>query len=186
MENNINEWTELWSQQKADNLDVDLLTKQLTKLDRITTFQKLFFLLVTIFSMYSMLTHLSKNIFNTTAIILILLGFLIILVPLFENKPNFKIESTNQFIENQIKYLKKKLLIPKVYILIFIILFVLALNIAFLGAFSELRNSTRIFFHFSTFILFIILFVARNKGVKNYQKKIFPLIEKLKQIKNQE
>ena len=44
MENDINKWANLWHQQKADNLDIDLLTKQLNKLDRITKFQKLLFL----------------------------------------------------------------------------------------------------------------------------------------------
>ena len=186
MEDNINEWTDLWSSQKADNTDIDVLTKQLTKLDKITTFQKLFFLLVSIFSIYSMVTHLSDSIFNLTAISLIILGFIIILIPLFRNKPNFKTDNTNEFIENQIMYLEQKMLLPKVYALIFIILFVLALNIAFFGAFNEFESSTRILVHFSTFILFIVLFIARNKGVKNYEQKILPLIKNLNEIKNQE
>ena len=186
MENNINEWTNLWGQKKADNLDIDILTKRLTKLDRITTFQKLFFLIVSIFAIYFMITHLSENIFNTIAITLIIIGCLFILVPLFENKPNLKINNTNEFIKKQIKYLKKKLLLPKFYIPIFIILFVLALNVAFLGAFNEFENSYRALFHFSTLILLIILFIARNKGMKNYEKEILPLIENLNKIKKQE
>jgi len=186
MENDINKWANLWHQQKADNLDIDLLTKQLNNLDRITKFQKLLFLFASVFLIYSMFTHLPQNVYNTISFDLIILGFLIILVPLFGNKPNFKIKNTNQFIENQIRYLRKKLLLPRVYFLIFILFFVLALNIGFWGASYKLDISYRILFHFSSIILFVFLLIVRKAGMKNYEKEILPLIENLEQIKKQE
>jgi hypothetical protein len=182
MENEMQEWENLWQKKEANDIDIDRLSNQLIKIERITRFQKILWLFVSVFSTYLMVTRLSLNWYNIISVVLIFLGFLFLCVPLFRNKITEN-KSTNKYVESQICYLKKKLLLPKVYLLIFIIFFISGLNIAFLGAFIGFENSNRLMLHFSTIILFIIFYIARNIGIKNYEKEILPLINNLEKIK---
>ncbi|MDX1828662.1 MAG: hypothetical protein R3342_03855 [Lutibacter sp.] len=182
MEDELNKWEGLWQQQKASDIDIDKLTCRLIKLERITKFQRLLLLLVSVFTIYSMYTHLTLNSYNVTAALIILTGLLILLIPLLKKKSDINNINNYQFVENHIQYLKKKLLIPKVYFLIFITLFILALNIAFIGALKNTYWTYKMLFHFSTIILFIVLLIVRKVGIKNYNHEILPLIKKLKNI----
>lgn len=182
----MEKWQGMWQQLKPNQIDIDKLTNQLLKLERRTRFQRLLFSCASLFTIYSMLTHLSFNIYNSLAFMIIAIGLLFILVPLFKNRLNSENVNNQQYIYNRIKYLREKLLIPKLYLLIFIVLFILALNIAFLGAFKEEDIFYRILFHSFTVILFVILFISRKTGIRSYEKEILPLIDKFEKINKQE
>ncbi|NQX81386.1 MAG: hypothetical protein HRT66_05250 [Flavobacteriaceae bacterium] len=185
MKNEMNNWEDLWSQQKASNINIDELANKLHKIERITKFQRLFFLFVLVFVFYSMFTHLSLNIYNYISFGLVLIGFLFVLVPLFGNKINYDNKNTNQFIESQIKYLRKKLLIPKIYSFVFVVLIIIALNIGFWGASEQLDVFYRILFHLSTVVIFIVFVKLRKVGIRNYEKEISSIIDKLEEIRKE-
>lgn len=186
MENDLMKWQDLWQQKKASQFDIDKLAIRLLKLERITKFQRILLLLASAFALYAMLTRLSLNSYNAIAIVIIVIAVLFLLVPLFKNRLIRANVPNEQYINNRIKYLKGKLLIPRLYYLIFILLFVVALNIAFFGAFKQEPSSQRTLFHLSTILLLIVLLILRKIGIRNYENEILPLIDKFENLKNQE
>src|SRR5690606_13413332 len=130
-----------------------------------------------------MFTHLTLNVQQILAISVFAIGSLAVIIPLFRIKINFKNKNTQTFIESNIDCLKRKLKIPKVHFLIFIICSVLAINI---GGFNQFEsNLFQIVFHISTLIILAILWYARKVGIKNYESEILPVIEKLERMKDE-
>lgn len=74
------------------------------------------------------------------------------------------------------------MLIPKRYMLVFVIFFTLALNIAFLGVFDEASVLIRAIAHLSTILLFSVLYTVRTLGIKRYNLYVFPLLERLESM----
>ena len=152
-------------------------------MNRYALIQKIFFFIVVIFALYSMFTHLTLNVQQILAISVFAIGSLAVIIPLFRIKINFKNKNTQTFIESNIDCLKRKLKIPKVHFLIFIICSVLAINI---GGFNQFEsNLFQIVFHISTLIILAILWYARKVGIKNYESEILPVIEKLERMKDE-
>lgn len=185
MEDDFNKWQNLWQQQKANEIDIDKLTARLLKLERVSKYQKLFFFLVSVFSISAMLIRISFNTYNMTAVAIISIGMLFVIVPLFRNRLNSDYSDNQEYMHNRIKYLKRKILVPRLYVLIFTILFVLGLNIAFWGAFVQEDLFYRILFHSLTIVLFVILLLVRKIGIRNYEKDLMPLINKLEKLSKQ-
>ncbi len=189
MDNGIKEIQDLWNEKNVEPINVDQLINQLNRIDKGTKFRKTFISLVILFVTYMVLTRVSYTIYNVTALILIVTGLLFLTIPLYRNR--FKLIETNgslnnlDCIKNNIKKLQRRTLIPKLYALIFIVLFTLALNIAFYGAFRYHAFEYQLIAHFSTGIIFLLLYYLRNIGIKNHQKHLLPLIENLERtIKN--
>ncbi|MFD1552678.1 hypothetical protein DNU06_09065 [Putridiphycobacter roseus] len=186
MESDFNKWQNLWQQEKSSPLDIDALTIRLHKLERITQYQRLLFLSVTVYAIYAMLTHLSLNGYNLIAFILLAVAMLFMLVPLFNNRLKDYGVDNQQYINNRIKYLKGKILIPKLYFLIFIVLFTAALNIAFIGLWEQESVYYSLFFHAISLLILLVLLLLRKIGVKNYEKEILPLIASLTKLNKEE
>ncbi len=189
MDNQLQKWQNLWQHQKSNSLDIDKLISQLNKMERTAKFQRIFVPILFSFAVYLMVTHLSNNLYNILSISLIVIGILFLIVPLLKNRDNLindKFDISNQhFIDNLIKKLKQKVLIPKRYMLIFSILLTLAFNIAFLEALRDSTTYVQLFAQMTAIILFIILLMVRKYGIKRYEKQIFPLIKKLEKINKQ-
>lgn len=183
MDEQITEWGQLWRQQASNDFDIEHLINKLKKMNRYALIQKIFFFIVVIFALYSMFTHLTLNVQQILAISVFAIGSLAVIIPLFRIKINFKNKNTQTFIESNIDCLKRKLKIPKVHFLIFIICSVLAINI---GGFNQFEsNLFQIVFHISTLIILAILWYARKVGIKNYESEILPVIEKLERMKDE-
>ena len=186
MDEEIKNWQRIWQEENSKPLDIDRLIYQLNKMEKVARLQRIFVPLLFAFALFSMITRLSGNIYNFLSVLFITIAVLFLLIPLYLSSfplINEKININNQsFIQWHIKKLKRKLLIPKRYMLIFIILLTLAFNIAFLGALNNDTLSVKITAHLSTLILFAVLYFARKIGIKRYEKYILPVIEKLENI----
>lgn len=183
MDKDIKELQEAWCYQKSKPSEIDQLVTQINKVERIFKFQKIFVPVIFALVILTMVTRLSVNIHNVIAISLFFIATLFLIIPLFKNKHSpllQKFDTSNQtFINDSIKHFKNKMLVPKFYMPIFIVLFIVAINIAFIGAFNDLSFVIKIFIHSATIILFAELFYLRNLGVKSYENKISPLISAL-------
>ncbi|NER15043.1 hypothetical protein GWK08_16425 [Leptobacterium flavescens] len=190
MDKEIKNWQRIWQEENPKPLDIDRLIYQLNKMEKVARLQRIFVPLLFAFALFSMITRLSGNIYNFLSVLFIIIAVLFLLIPLYLSSfplINEKININNQsFIQWHIKKLKRKLLIPKRYMLIFIILLTLAFNIAFLGALNNDTLAVKITAHLSTLILFAVLYFARKIGIKRYEKYILPVIEKLENISGNE
>lgn len=185
MDSEIKQWQELWEKQKSSSVDVEQLLLRLNKLERISRIQKIVVPVLFSFSITMMIIRLSTNWYNLIAILLVVIAMLSLLIPLYKTRLN-KIEgdglSNTKFVENQISKLKRRLLMPTRYLMIFIVLFVLAINIGIYGSTKEMDMWIRVEWHGVTVILLAILLWFRMKKIKQFKHQINPLIEDLKKL----
>ena len=183
MDKDLHDWQQLWQKKESEYSDPDRLINTLIRLEKIGRAQRVIVTALFIFALCMFYVYLSTQFLNMLSIGLIVLGMLIVLVPLYRNriqinKSNYML-NTLEFKDYTIKLLKRKLLIPKAYMVAFIVLFVLALNLAFWESFSEYSMSLRIVLHGFTGVILLLLIRVRSYGIRMYSKEIFPLIKKI-------
>lgn len=183
MDKELMQWQELWKEGNAEEIVLDDLVRKMNKLERVTRIQKIFVPTMFLFSSFMMFWRLSSSWYNIIAISMIIVGFLVLVIPLYLSQISV-IEgvgalNNRELVQAQIRKLKFRLRISNQFFLIFILLFTGALNIAFWGVESEVPKWI---LHMMTFVLFLILLLARKIKQKSFYRHITPMINQLERL----
>ncbi|WP_431166343.1 hypothetical protein [Tenacibaculum halocynthiae] len=189
MEEQINKWKNMWQKQKSNSFDINGLIKRLNKIEKKAKFERIKLSIVLLFLVVAFFvrpSELLENKFPLISYILILLAIFIKLIPLYKSK--FRIITKESEFNNYdfIKLLRKKIAFKTKHLLIFLFILMLSLNITLLGLYEKgtifnfkINNEYRILFHLTTIVVFIFVFLVKNKKLDNSKKEILKLISDL-------
>lgn len=127
MDKELMQWQELWKEGNAEEIVLDDLVRKMNKLERVTRIQKIFVPTMFLFSSFMMFWRLSSSWYNIIAISMIIVGFLVLVIPLYLSQISV-IEgvgalNNRELVQAQIRKLKFRLRISNQFFLIFILLF---------------------------------------------------------------
>ncbi len=184
MDEQLKKWQNQWTQESTPNLNIEQLSYQLKQRERSHRFQRILIPLLLSFSLFTMVYRLSTSIYNTIALLIIGIAMLFLIIPLYQSRFHSIYKQLNtdnkSYLQAYIKKIETQLLIPQKYMLIFILLFTFALNIAFWGAFDNHPLVVRLGMHLSSLILAFLLFLLRKRSIIQYKHKLTPLLHRLK------
>lgn len=197
MDEEIQEWRNMWKQKKAKSLNLDEQIKLLNRLEKKESIRRkglIAALIIILVCFFIKDPEFDKsNINNIIGLLLAVIGIIILLAMSYKFKFYLKKDETLSAHQNFIRKLKwisgfnlKALLIP-------VVILIIALNFLLLGFYDkgelfsyEFKKEYRLPIHFSTLVLFFLFYFLKITRLKKIQKGASATIHELETISDNE
>jgi|SRR5690554_507838 len=188
----IENWKNLWKEEKSTPLDVNMLITHVNKMERRGKIERMA-LLITIpmtLALLGILLPVLSNGYYLAAFTLIGLGMILILIQVYRSRfdliHNDAELNNRSYVETLISKLKQSLLTTSKYMWVYTFLLILGLNIGYVDILHHLELSIilRIITHVVlTAVMFFFMYYTIEKRKKKNNTEIVPLIEFLENLK---
>lgn len=192
MNNDFENFQNIWMQVKSETGEVDKLIENLNQMERKSKRERA--LLIILFPLtigvLMMLLPFTKSVYFMTSIGIIAIGMLMLIYLMYQSK--IKINMTNEsldnkiFVDSMIINLHRKMRITSRYMWIYSVLLIIGINIGYLEAIKEMDLYIRIATHsiLSAILLWFMYSAIKKKKIKN-KREIWPLLEKLENLQKE-
>lgn len=187
----IENWKNLWKEEKSTPLDVNMLITHVNKMERRGKIERMV-LLITIpmtLALLGILLPVLSNGYYLAAFTLIGLGMILILIQVYRSRfdliHNDAELNNRSYVETLIGKLKQSLLTTSKYMWVYTFLLILGLNIGYVDILHHLELSIilRIITHVVlTAVMFFFMYYTIEKRKKKNNTEIVPLIEFLENL----
>ena len=189
MEEEIKKWKDMWKEETPNTVNSLEIIKQLNTIEKKAKFQRiklLIALIVLVISSFVFTKSLISCSFSIPAYVLLVIGILIKLIPLYRTKYGIIKDQSDLNNEAFLKKLRDKMAFKTKHLIIYMLVLMMALNFALLCLYEQgtifnfpITDDNRIYFHLSTIILFSVAYISNKKHMDANKRRTSNLIKDL-------
>lgn len=191
MSDQLEEYQQLWQSQPIDTTEISEVLKKLNKIESKNRLEMRIVNVsfpLTIGLLY-FLMPLKDQFLYQLGFGIIVLAMLIMFILFHRNRFGKSVEllgDNKSFLSNQMDKLKSRIRITAVYMRMYTIALIIAINVAYLAAFDGMHIGYRISIHIGISIALLVFqeFMIRRK-LRKYQTEYVPLIDHLERMKEE-